>query len=465
MKTKLALAIGLSFSLLAPAFAQTPAAAPQGAVTLSAEQAREENAYTMGVQAYLWGAPLYYRYVTGEKTLRNGAVGWNDFRRYSQLKTAKDRTIVTPNNVTIDAYARLDLTQEPMVVHVPALVEPRWYLVQVGNMFDEMTRNIGGIRGQQPGEYLITGPNYRGAIPAGMTQISSRTQHSMLAVRVFSNGEKEIAAAAQVQKEFQVLPLSAYLRGGLQYTPVKSELPPAVASTAPESVRFFDLLGQAMHQYLPSSGDQDEALIASFSQIGLSVRGFDWNSLDAATLRGLARAVKAGEQIVDQRWKNLGENTNGWRYFMAGGRAGYDFPLRVALVKYVIGAQFAEEVLYPNTQVDAKGEQLDGRHKYVLRFAKGQQPPASLFWNLSMYGSDMLFVDNDFGRYSIGDMDNLKADADGSITLLIQKERPADVTNWLPAPDGPFNLTMRFYGPGTSVLDGSYRLPAVQRVN
>ncbi|MNZ77986.1 hypothetical protein D3C78_965450 [compost metagenome] len=368
--------------------------------------------------------------------------------------------------MTIDAYARLDLSQEPMVLHVPALAESRWYLVQVGNMFDEMTRNIGGIRGPQPGEYLITGPNYQGPVPAGMTQISSRTQQSMLAVRVYSNGEKEIAAAAEVQKAFQVLPLSAYQRGGLQYTPGKAELPPAVASTAPEGVRFFDLLGQAMHQYLPSSGDQDDALITSFSQIGLSTaRGFEGNSLDAATLRGLARAVKAGEQIVDQRWKNLGETTNGWRYFMAGGRAGYDFPLRAALVKYVIGAQFAEEVLYPNTQIDAKGEQLDGRNKYVLHFPKGQQPPASLFWNLSMYGSDMLFVDNAFGRYSIGNMDNLKADADGSVTLLIQKERPADTSNWLPAPDGPFNLTMRFYGPGTSVLDGSYRLPAVQRVN
>ncbi|MNZ48744.1 hypothetical protein D3C78_664940 [compost metagenome] len=54
MKTKLALAIGLSLSLLAPAYAQTPATNAQGVVTLSAEQAREENAYTMGVQVYLW---------------------------------------------------------------------------------------------------------------------------------------------------------------------------------------------------------------------------------------------------------------------------------------------------------------------------------------------------------------------------------------------------------------------------
>jgi hypothetical protein len=37
--------------------------------------------------------------------------------------------------------------------------------------------------------------------------------------------------------------------------------------------------------------------------------------------------------------------------------------------------------------------------------------------------------------------------------------------NWLPAPDGPFNLTLRFYGPATSVLDGTYRLPAVAKKN
>ena len=82
-----------------------------------------------------------------------------------------------------------------------------------------------------------------------------------------------------------------------------------------------------------------------------------------------------------------------------------------------------------------------------------------------MYGSDMLFVENDFGRYSIGSTtDGLKTNADGSLTILIQKDRPADTSNWLPAPSGPFNLTMRFYGPETPVLDGSYRLPAVRRV-
>jgi hypothetical protein len=149
----------------------------------------------------------------------------------------------------------------------------------------------------------------------------------------------------------------------------------------------------------------------------------------------------------------------------AGGRAGYDPGLRAALAKYEVGAQLSDQVICPNTSVDDKGEQLTGAHKYVLHFDVGKLPPVATFWNLAMYGSDMLFVENDFGRYSFGSTtDGLKKSSDGSLTIVIQKDRPSDTSNWLPAPAGNFNMTMRFYGPETPVLDGSYRVPAVKRV-
>jgi len=467
MNRSVVVALGLSIVLLSPAYGQSVPADNQGQLALSAEQAREENAYVLGVQAYLWGYPLYHYDVSGEKSQQIGAVGINSLRKYSALKTAKDRFVVTPNNVTIDAYGHLYLAEEPVVVHVPALVEPRWYLAQIGNTFDEVTFNVGGIKGPKPGDYLVTGPGYRGIVPNGMTQVPLRTQKAIVAVRIHANGEGDIKAAVEAQQGFRVMPLSAYLRQGLQYTPGKPMLAAAFTASAPEQVRFFDRLGHAMQQSLPLSGDQDDALLQAFNQIGLSVvNGFAWQTLDEASLRGLARAVKAGEQIVDQRWKDVGEINRGWRYTLAGGRAGHDFALRAALAKNVVGAQLAEEVIYPNSQVDSKGAALNGQHKYVLRFAKGQQPPASLFWNLSLYGDDMLFVDNAFARNSIGSMtEGLKPDADGSLTLVIQNERPADTANWLPAPPGAFNLTMRFYGPASSVLDGSYRLPAVERID
>ncbi|SDN10599.1 DUF1254 domain-containing protein [Pseudomonas jinjuensis] len=466
-RTKLALALGLGLSLLVPTYAPALAADARTASAMSAEQAREEYAYALGIQAYAWGYPLVRYDMGGLRSIKAGVVNLNSFRKHTELKTARDRTVVTPNNVTIDAYARLDLRSEPFVLHVPQLPEKRWSLIQVGNMLDEVTANIGGNAGPQPGDYLIVAPGFRGVVPAGMQLIQSRTNFAIVAARINAPTSAEIPLAVEAQKGFQLMPLSAYQREGLAYKAPKAELPADYVSAAPENVRFFDYLGQAMQKFLPATGDRDQSLIDSFGTIGLSIaRGFDWRSLDAATLRGLARAAQAGEQIVAQRWQNPGEVTNGWRYFMLGGRAGYDFPLRATLTRNVIGAQNAEQVYYPNTEIDDQGDPLSGRHRYVLRFAKGEQPPAAVFWNLSLYGPDMYFVENDFRRYSIGSTtDGLKTDADGSITLVIQHERPADTANWLPAPEGPFNLTMRFYGPEPAVLDGRYRLPAVQRVN
>ena len=109
--------------------------------------------------------------MTDPKSVAVGGAYINDFRRYPELKTAKDRFVVTPNNVTVDAYATLDLTAEPVVVFVPALAEPRWYIVQIGDSFDEIVRNIGGTKGAQPGVYVITGPDFAGTVPGDMTEV------------------------------------------------------------------------------------------------------------------------------------------------------------------------------------------------------------------------------------------------------------------------------------------------------
>jgi hypothetical protein len=444
----------------------TPKSAPESVTApLSAEQAREENAYTLGVQAYQWGMPLCMYGLTTSVGVKADGIFVNEFRKFDTLKTAKERFVVTPNNVTIDAYGAADLTLEPVVVFVPKLRAPRWYLVQIGDYFDEVIHNIGGTKGEQPGVYVITGPDFKGDVPGEMTRISSRTQFAMVAARIFVSGSNDLPKAVEEQKGFRLMPLSAYLRYGLAYKP-EAKLPlDTFTSTAPQDLQYFDELGHWMKPFLPISAD-GEPQITSFHQIGLSVAdGFKWKTLDEAAKRGLTRAAKAGAQIVAARWEATGETINGWKYTFAVGRAGYDLGLRAALARYVTGAQVSDQVIYPNTSVDESGEQLNGAHKYVLHFDAGKLPPVSVFWNMAMYGADMFFVANDFGRYSIGSTtEGLKKNADGSLTIPIQKEKPADAANWLPAPTGDFNLTMRFYGPETPVLDGTYRLPPVKRV-
>jgi hypothetical protein len=178
--------------------------------------------------------------------------------------------------------------------------------------------------------------------------------------------------------------------------------------------------------------------------------------------------MPVAEQIIDDAYQNSAVIVNGWRYSMAGGRAGYDFALRSAFVKYLLGANVSEQLFYPNTKVDDKNAALSGANKYVLHFDKDKIPPVSVFWNLAMYDEKELFIENGFKRYTIGSTtDGLKKNADGSIDLYIQKDNPGKdkQSNWLPAPPGSFNLTMRMYGAATSVLDGSYTLPGVKKVN
>ena len=73
-------------------------------------------------------------------------------------------------------------------------------------------------------------------------------------------------------------------------------------------------------------------------------------------------------------------------------------------------------------------------------------------------------VTNAENRYAIGDRTpNLQRNADGSLDIYIQADPPAGhESNWLPAPAGRFTLITRIYLPEQSVLDGSYRLPAVE---
>ena len=387
--------VSLAAALVVAAPALPPAADRQTAASMSADQAREENAYAVGLSAYLWGFPLRYYGTTMPKTLQVGGIYLNEFRKFSDLKTAKDKFVVTPNNVTIDAYAHFDVSEEPDIIFVPTLAELRWYIVQFGDSFDEIIRNVAGTKGPEPGVYVITGPDFVATTPGEMTRIESRTKIGVAAVRILANGAADLPKAVEAQKGLRMMRLSAYLRYVLAYKG-PAERPTLVAydSNAPEDIRYFDELGYWMGKLLPVSADADDQLVASFHQIGLSVgKGLEWQTLDEPTKRGLARAAKAGAQIVDSKWASTGEITNGWKYTLAGARAGYDPALRAALAKYEVGAQLSDQVLYPNTAVDDKGKALTGERQYILHFDLGKLPPVSVFWNLAMYGSDMLFVE------------------------------------------------------------------------
>ena len=147
--------------------------------------------------------------------------------------------------------------------------------------------------------------------------------------------------------------------------------------------------------------------------------------------------------------------------------------MRAAAAKGGIYGNDAVEAMYPMTKTTANGEPLDGsKHNYTLTFAAGQFPPVNAFWSVTMYdGKTQLLIENPINRYLINSpmLPGMKKNADGSLTIYIQKDSPgADKeANWLPAPDGPIYLVMRLYWPKTdAALDpaaGRRHLAAARR--
>jgi hypothetical protein len=92
------------------------------------------------------------------------------------------------------------------------------------------------------------------------------------------------------------------------------------------------------------------------------------------------------------------------------------------------------------------------------------------FLSVTMYNAQYFFVDNPLNRYNVSQRNKFIRNANGSTDIYIQADSPgkAREANWLPAPKDDFVLMMRLYWPqdkDPSILDGSWKIPEVTKVN
>ena len=441
--------------------------------------AQEAQAFTLAVQAYIYGYPLVEmertkRLSTGvSEPDRKGRAPTNMFGHFADLADAAARDVVTPNNDTIYSIAWLDLSDQPVILHVPDM-KGRYYVFQLLDAYTNNFENIARRKyGTNEADYAIVGPGWSGTLPAGAKRIDSPTDTVWVIGRTLVSGPEDLATVHALQRQYALAPLSAYGAraasvgaGSVETRWTADAAALASLSQTPEGIAFFQMLGDALRENPPQ--EYDAALVAQFEQIGLSPEhGFQCDELTPAALAGLLRASPVAQQLIDEKVKTLGESINGWLINPDTGRYGYDYLLRAAVAKKGLGALVPEEAIYPIADVDGDGKQLTGTHRYVLHFDKGQMPPVDAFWSITMYGSDRFLVDNPIDRYSIGDRtEGLEYGPDGSLDVYIQQEAPkGHESNWLPAPAGDFYVVMRMYEPKQAVLDGSYRVPPIRRVD
>jgi hypothetical protein len=440
---------------------------------------KEQAALQTGVEAVVYGLPL----VMMDLTMRSAthvaaphgmAAPVNQFANLPAFPNAAFKQVVRANVDTLYSSAFLDLTKEPMVLSVPD-THGRYYLLP---MFDAWTNVFAspGTRttGNAARDFVIVGPGWKGALPAGLERLVSPTNLVWILGRTQTNGPDDYPPVHTVQHGYQLVPLSAF---GRAFTPPKgtadptfdAKTPPVDKLKAMSAATYFNTLARLMKANPPPAADAP--VLAKLATIGI-VPGqpFDPSRLDPDVARGLERSVAVALQRLQPGREQKHQGINGW--FFPGmnlGQYGTDYRTRALIALIAFGANLPADAVYPTSYLDADGQHFTGGSRYVLHFDKGQTPPVNAFWSVTLYGGDSFFVDNAINRYAISSWMPLRHNGDGSIDLYIQHDSPGKdrEPNWLPAPEaGAFNLTLRMYWPKDkppSFLDGTWKPPAVGR--
>jgi hypothetical protein len=447
----------------------------------------KENAFEAvhdGVEAYVYGYPLVTmemtrRVMTNVRQPEGSHAPMGQFVRMRHYPDSSYRDVTAPNADTLYTTAWIDVGQEPWVLSLPD-AKDRYCLFPMLSGWTEVFQ-VPGKRttGTAAQTYAITGPGWKGQLPAGVKEYKSPTSLVWLLGRIYCTGTPEdYAAVHKLQDEISVVPLSSY---GKPYTPPAGKVDPTVdMKTAVReqvnslSVRdYFNLLARLMKDNPPAAADRP--MLAKMAKLGI-VPG---QPFDESKLNPLAReAFTLVPRIANEKimgWLKAGilagdsKLENGWLFTTETGVYGQNYLQRALVTAIGLGANRPEDAVYPTSEGPNVIESYTGAKKYVMHFPKGQLPPADGFWSLTMYDQDYFFVNNPLNRYSISPRQNLKANADGSVDLYIQNASPgADKeSNWLPAPPDKFILMLRLYWPKTtppSLLNGTWRVPQVKAV-
>jgi hypothetical protein len=388
---------------------------------------------------------------------------------------AEYRGVSAPNADTLYSLVWVDLV-EPQVLSHPEMGK-RFYLFEMVDLWMTIVKAPGSrTDGGKASDYLLTGPRWTGEVPKGMKHIAFPTRYVAILGRTYADGQpQDYKTVNALQAKYAITPLSSFGK------PFKYEAPPVHANPGfsmtdkPQAVilgldtaAYFNMMTRLLCTDAPPAAD-DVPLLARMATIGITrCQTFDPEKLDPAVQVALKDVPQTALKVIEANRNSMGKVVNGWVIAKGLGRYGSDYLKRATVAAYGWPANLQDDAVYPYTEVDSNGEKLTGANSYTLTFPKGETPPVSGFWSITMYMVDggWWFVPNPLNKFTVSRRNNLKANPDGSTTLYLQTESPGKdkESNWLPTPKGEFVPMIRMYAPQQkrpSVLDDSWSPPAI----
>ena len=447
----------------------------------------EQEAHAIGVDAYLYFYPLVTMDVTRKQSTNfepgkePGRGPMNAFASMPAYPAASDRGVVRFNFDTLYSIAWLDLSKEPMIVSAPN-TDGRYYLLPMLDMWTDVFASPGWrTTGTQAGNFLLTPPGWRPdlrerfidefRLPRDTQRIDAPTPFVLIIGRTKTDGPPDYDAVHKIQAGYKVTPLSEW---GKSPTPVQVKIDPTVDMKTPPKIqvdtmpadKFFAYAAELLKVNPPHI--TDEPMIAQLKKIGIEPgKSFDIAKADPAIRNALGNAPEEAQRLMAWKLPTIARVANGWSMNTdTMGVYGNYYLKRAMVAQAGLGANLPEDAIYPINLADESGKPLDGANKYTLHFNKGDMPPANAFWSVTLYDPEGFQVANTLNRFAVSSWMPFKYNADGSLDLYFQNESPGvgKEANWLPAPKGEFNLTMRIYAPRSEALTGRWNPPPVTRV-
>jgi hypothetical protein len=469
----------LSFAFLAPFSIETSQAEPS--VT-------EEDAYAIGVQAYLYFYPLITmdisrkQFTNIEAGKEPGKGPMNLFASLPEYPPADLKVVVRPNFDTLYSPAWLDLTKEPMLVSAPD-TGGRYYLLPMLDMWTDVFASPGWrTTGTEGSNFIVVPPGWRPELkdrlneefklPKDTLRIDAPTVYVWIIGRTKTDGPPDYDTVHKIQAGYKITPLSQW---GKTPEPVPFEVDPTIDMKTPPKIQVDTMPADKYFAYgaellkVNPPHITDGPILASMKRyLGIEAgKSFVFDQAHAVVKKALEGVPRAALELM--RWKvpTLARVVNGWSMNTdTMGVYGNYYLKRAIVAQLGLGANLPEDAIYPQNLFDESGKALDGANNYTIHFEKGATPPVGAFWSITLYDQEGFQVGNDLGRFAVSSWMPFNYNPDGSLDLYFQNARPSPdkEANWLPAPKGSFNLTMRLYAPTSEALNGKWNPPPITKV-
>jgi hypothetical protein len=435
--------------------------------------------YQRAFEAALWGLPASAIYSFRRAAFDDLKMKDNDILAYSATATPKLEAI-TANSSTPYIAAYTDLRKGPAVLEIPAASPDGSLYGQVVDAWQLTIADVGpsGLDQGKGGRYLFTAPGYKGDIPPGYIHVASPNYRIALAFRSVRAPGKSLADAYAYAKRLRMYYLSEAGHPPPQrfVDPINDRYP---------TLTFFD------ERYFRDLADivttepvkeQDKVMMGMLESLGIQ-KGKPF-APDETAKRAMRQAAIDAWFYLQSWFDHFPAEKLYWpdRHYasllMTDKNRQFKFVYddRIDLIgraaEYFWCTYMPKQLSdNPATQylmamADRDGKLLEAGKTYKLTVPA--DVPVKQFWALTIYDrATCSFIYTDSGRTTLSsyDLDKMKKNADGGVTLYTGPKAPQGLdANWIETRGKRPLPAMRFYGATEAFNNKTFKLPDFEEV-